>query len=106
MRGVKCGGRVAGKSVCIVCLRMSFEFVHWVGAGRQTFKGRSSPSDAELRGICGLAGRGLRRARVGGSGGSVEVLRMPASVSFFERVAVRSLSEGDECRDGGWSRKR
>jgi hypothetical protein len=69
VRGVKCGGRVAGKSVLIVCWCMSFEVVHGVGAGRRTFRGRSSPSDVELGRICGLAGQGLRRARVGCSGG-------------------------------------
>jgi hypothetical protein len=39
-------------------------------------------------------------------GPSVEVLRMPASVSSLERVAIRGLSEGIECRDGVESRKR
>jgi hypothetical protein len=86
---------------------MSFEVVDGVGAWRWAFRGRSSPADVELRRICGLAGRGLRRVRVGGSGGpSVEVLRMPASVSFLEWMAVWSLREGGDCRDGGESRKR
>jgi hypothetical protein len=33
---------MAGKSVLIVCWCMSFEVGHGVGAGRRTFRGRSS----------------------------------------------------------------
>jgi hypothetical protein len=71
VRGVKCGGREAGRSMLIVCWRVSFKVVHGFEVVRRTFRGRSSPSAVEFERSCGVAGRGYRRAMERGSAGSV-----------------------------------